>query len=51
MIQMPETMTFTDTGEAFVTYLQDWAMRTNPAQNRQKNGAPSLKGFGAVKEE
>ena len=40
-----------DTGGAFVTYLQDWAMRTNPAQNRQKNGALSLKGFGAVKSE
>ena len=26
-------------------------MRTNPAQNRQKNGALSLKGFGAVKQE
>ncbi len=40
-----------DTGGAFVTYLQDWAMRANPAQNRQKNGALSLKGFGAVKSE
>lgn len=40
-----------DTGGSFVTYLQDWAMRTNPAQNRQKNGALSLKGFGAVKSE
>ena len=40
-----------DTGGSFVTYLQDWAMRTNPAQNRQKNGAISLKGFGAVKME
>lgn len=40
-----------DTGGSFVTYLQDWAMRTNPAQNRQKNGALSLKGFGAVKQE
>ena len=26
-------------------------MRVNPAQNRQKNGALSLKGFGAVKQE
>lgn len=40
-----------DTGGSFVTYLQDWAMRINPAVNRQKNGALSLKGFGAVKQE
>lgn len=40
-----------DTGGSFVTYLQDWAMRSNPAQNKQKNGAISLKGFGAVKQE
>ena len=40
-----------DTGGSFITFLQDWAMRTNPAQNRQKNGAISLKGFGAVKTE
>lgn len=40
-----------DTGGSFVTYLQDWAMRTNPAVNRQKNGALSLKGFGTVKQE
>lgn len=40
-----------DTGGSFVTYLQDWAMRTNPNVNRQKNGAISLKGFGAVKAE
>lgn len=40
-----------DTGGSFVTYLQDWAMRTNPTVNRQKNGALSLKGFGAVKQE
>lgn len=40
-----------DTGGSFVTYLQDWAMRDNPALNRQKNGALSLKGFGAVKQE
>lgn len=54
-IQSPEIADFEtiviDTGGAFVTYLQDWAMRTNPAQNRQKNGALSLKGFGAVKQE
>lgn len=40
-----------DTGGSFVTYLQDWAMRTNPTVNKQKNGALSLKGFGAVKQE
>jgi hypothetical protein len=40
-----------DTGGSFVTFLQDWAMRTNPSVNRQKNGALSLKGFGAVKSE
>lgn len=39
-----------DTGGSFVTYLQDWAMRINPI-NKQKNGAISLKGFGAVKSE
>lgn len=40
-----------DTGGSFVSFLQDWAMRSNPAQNKQKNGAISLKGFGAVKSE
>lgn len=40
-----------DTGGSFVTYLQDWAMRVNPTINKQKNGAISLKGFGAVKQE
>ena len=40
-----------DTGGSFVTYLQDWAMRTNPTVNKQKNGSISLKGFGAVKSE
>lgn len=40
-----------DTGGSFVGYLQDWAMRTNPKDNRQKNGALSRKGFGAVKQE
>lgn len=40
-----------DTGGSLVTYLQDWAMRENPTLNRQKNGALSLKGFGAVKNE
>ena len=54
-LESPEMKQFqtvvVDTGGSFVTYLQDWAMRTNPAQNRQKNGAISLKGFGAVKQE
>lgn len=40
-----------DTGGSFVSYLQDWAIRDNPSMNRQKNGAISLKGFGAVKQE
>jgi len=40
-----------DTGGALISYLQDWAMRTNPAVNQQKNGAISLKGYGAVKGE
>lgn len=40
-----------DTGGSFVSYLQDWAIRDNPTTNRQKNGAISLKGFGAVKQE
>lgn len=40
-----------DTGGSFIAYLQEWAMRQNPAANRQKNGAISLKGFGAVKQE
>lgn len=40
-----------DTGGSFVTFLQDWAMRTNPQINRQKNGSISQKGFGAVKSE
>lgn len=40
-----------DTGGSFVSFLQDWAMRVNPVINKQKNGAISLKGFGAVKSE
>ncbi len=40
-----------DTGGSFVTFLQDWAMRSNPTVNKQKNGSISLKGFGAVKSE
>lgn len=54
-IQSPDIKDFqtivVDTGGSFISFLQDWAMRTNPAQNRQKNGAISLKGFGAVKTE
>jgi len=53
-IQSPEIKDFEtiviDTGGSFVTYLQDWAMRSNP-QNVQKNGGISQKGFGAVKSE
>lgn len=40
-----------DTGGSFITYLQDWAMRADPKVNKQRNGAISLKGFGAVKQE
>lgn len=40
-----------DTGGSFVTFLQDYVMRQNPGVNKQKNGAISLKGFGAVKTE
>lgn len=54
-LESPELKNFqtvvVDTGGSFITYLQDWAMRTNPAQNKQKNGGISLKGFGAVKSE
>ena len=54
-IKSPEMKDFetivVDTGGSFVSFLQDWAIRTNPAQNQQKNGALSLKGFGAVKQE
>ena len=54
-IQSPEIKDFetivVDTGGSFITFLQDWAMRTDPKVNRQKNGAISLKGFGAVKSE
>lgn len=53
-IQSPEIKNFEtiviDTGGSFVTYLQDWAMRSSP-QNVQKNGGISQKGFGAVKSE
>lgn len=40
-----------DTGGSFVSFLQDWAMRTNPTVNKQKSGGISMKGFGAVKAE
>jgi len=54
-IQSPDMKEFEtiiiDTGGSFITFLQEWAMRTNPSQSRQKNGAISLKGFGAVKSE
>lgn len=49
-VRQAETIVI-DTGGSLVTYLQDWAMRENPTLNRQKNGAISLKGFGAVKNE
>ena len=49
-VKQAETIVI-DTGGSLVTYLQDWAMRDNPNLNRQKNGAISLKGFGAVKNE
>ncbi|MGN1118303.1 MAG: ATP-binding protein, partial [Acutalibacteraceae bacterium] len=54
-LQSPEMKNFdtivVDTGGSFVTFLQDWAMRIDPKVNCQKNGAISLKGFGAVKQE
>ena len=54
-IESPEIKDFEtfviDTGGSFISYLQDWAMRDNPTVNKQKNGAISLKGFGAVKQE
>lgn len=40
-----------DTGGSLITYLQDWAMRQNPSQNRKKGGGISMQGFGAVKAE
>ena len=41
-----------DTGGSFVTFLQAWAMKINPAVNCQKDGKTiSIKGFGAVKQE
>jgi shikimate kinase len=40
-----------DTGGSFITFLQDWSMRKDPAKNRNKDGSFSLKGWGAVKTE
>ena len=37
-----------DTGGSLISYLQEWAMRSNPRVNKQNNGAISLKGYGAV---
>lgn len=54
-LQSPDLKEFetvvVDTGGSLITFLQDWAMRADPKVNRQKNGAISLKGFGAVKME
>lgn len=54
-LQSPEMRDFEtvviDTGGSLITMLQDWAIRQNRAVNAQKNGALSLKGFGAVKAE
>lgn len=54
-LESPEIKDFqtiiVDTGGSFVSFLQDWAMRTNPSANKQRNGAISQKGFGAVKSE
>lgn len=51
-LESPEMKEFetivVDTGGSFVNYLQDYVMRLNPALYKQKNGAISLKGFGAV---
>lgn len=40
-----------DTGGSLVTFLQDYVMKEDPKVNQQKNGALSLKGYGAVKQE
>jgi hypothetical protein len=50
IVQACETLII-DTGGSLVTFLQDWAIKQNPSVNAQKNGAISLKGFGAVKAE
>lgn len=49
-VQSAQTVVI-DTGGSFVTYLQDWAKRSNPTLNCQRNGALSQKGFGTVKAE
>lgn len=51
LVRQAQTLVI-DTGGAFITYLQDWAIRDNPGQNKQKNSdVISQKGFGAVKAE
>lgn len=40
-----------DTGGSFVTFLKDWAMRTNPSARTKSGEFSSLKGFGIVKNE
>lgn len=54
-LQSPEIRSYQtiviDTGGSLVSMLQDWAIRQNPKLNAQRNGAISLKGFGAVKTE
>lgn len=54
-IQSPEMKDYktiiVDTGGSFITYLQEWAMKKDPSQNKQKSGGISIKGFGAVKQE
>lgn len=54
-LQSPEVRNYQtiviDTGGSLVSMLQDWAIRQNPKLNAQRNGAISLKGFGAVKTE
>lgn len=54
-LQSPEVRNYEtiviDTGGSLVSLLQDWAVRQNPKLNAQRNGAISLKGFGAVKTE
>lgn len=40
-----------DTGGSFISFLQDWAMRSDPASNQKKKGGISQSGYGAVKVE
>ena len=37
-----------DTGGSLISYLQDWAMRSNPSTNKLKNGSISRIGYGVV---